>query len=270
MTGASRRHREFALERVHGRAAPQVSESVGRSGALPDRLGRISQGPVPRRSQAALLLGPRVALARALERAFGDADHAQRFLHDTLRECDLDEVPTGEPRFEEFVRDEVLSRLVVRVPLHEVHELVRRVLGEEGERHAPPLRAHGLLRESEVSAKARARVVLVEPEGELRRARARALIAAGYDVEIVAQPAALLSTEPFHAVVMRLDQDGEDLAMTMAELGTRAGLVAIVEPSHPGAVSRVLARWPNERFAVAPAGADVSMICGRVRTVLVA
>jgi hypothetical protein len=240
-----------------------------RLGDSPDHDGRISQlAPRGRLSHTALLIGPKPALLRALERAFGDAARASRFLTVTLAEAGLADVPSGELEFETFVRADVLSRLVAILPLESVHDVVRRVLGSEGDLHAPPLRPHGAVATSEQRALQRPRVVVVSSQPRELRSRAQALVASGFDVETLTHAARLLMVEPFHVVVMPLDRDGEDLALTLADARTRAGLVTFDDREHRDAVRRVLDRWPNDRFAIAPAAATPSVICGRVRTVV--
>ncbi len=213
----------------------------------------------------------KAALSRALERHLGSPSAVETFLAEALEDAALDELPEGREAFEAFVRDTVLSKLLPLLRLQEVHEFVRRTIGGEENLHPAPIRRLGSLG-SPITPAARPderpRVVVVEPDPLRRIEIARALVRDGFDVEVVARPAEVLHVEPFHALVMALDVEGQRVAAALAEQGTRAGLVSYDDASSRESVRRTIHDWPSDRVSLVPRGAPTSVLCARVRIVL--
>lgn len=216
----------------------------------------------------ALVLG-KPALLRALAHVMHDETRAQRFLQDVLWDAGFDDVPDGRAAFEVFVREEVLPRLLPLARLEEVHDLVRRTIGEEGSLHPPPLRAHGAPPAGRATTPVRRpRVVVVEPEDGRRLGIARELVRGGMDVEALTRPGDVLSVDAFHAVVMRLGQDARQVIETLAGQRTRAGLVTYDDATQRDLLKRTIERWPNDRVAVVPLDAAAPIVASRVRIVV--
>ncbi len=223
------------------------------------------------RPVAPVLTG-RGTLLRALAHALGGERQADEFLRDALWDAGMDTVPDSREGFESFVRDEVLPRLVPLVRLEQLHDLVRRTIGEEGSLHPPPLKPHGSVPQpggGVVTTRIRRpRVVLVEPDAFRRIAVSRDLVRGGFDVEAVASAAEVLEVPAFHVVLMPLDEAGERVARELVARGTRAGLVSYDDAEHRGAIRRTIDTWPNDRVALVGRHAPVATISARVRIVV--
>ena len=207
------------------------------------------------------------ALVRSLEKHLEPEDVA-RFLSLALEEAGLDDVPAGRDEFEAFVREAVLPSLLPLLRLEQVHDLVRRTLGGEDGLHPAPI---GRLGDAGVLAPGttdRPRVVVVEPSSTRRLDLARALVRDGFDVEVVSTAPEVLEVEPYHALVMALDEAGERVAAQLAAAATRAGLVTYDEPNAKGAIRRVIASWPSDRVSIVARTARSSVLGARVRIVL--
>ncbi len=220
------------------------------------------------------VLAPKVvlgkaALQRALEQVMGSESKAAKFLQDVLWDAAYDEVPDGPEAFESFVREEVLPSLLPFARLEEVHDLVRRTIGEEGNLHAPPLHGHNRAPDANATTPVRRpRVVVVEKENARRLAIARELVRGGMDVEALGAPDEVLSVDAFHAVVMRLSSESMAVIDALVGQGTRAGLVVYDEPEQRERLRKTIERWPNDRVAVVPTDAVGSLIASRVRIVV--
>lgn len=222
------------------------------------------------RATAPVLTG-RGTLLRALAHALGGEPRADEFLRDALWDAGMDAVPESRDGFEAFVREELLPRLMPLVRLDQLHDLVRRTIGEEGSLHPPPLRPHGAAPQLGGAARGgsrRPRVVLVEPEAFRRIAVSRDLVRGGFDVEAVASPDEVLRVAAFHAVVMPLDEAGERVAQSLVARGTRAGLVSYDDATNRGAIRRTIDAWPNDRVALVGRDAPAATISARVRVVV--
>lgn len=210
----------------------------------------------------------RVALSRALERHLGSPAQVERFLAEALEDAELESLPEGREAFEAFVREMVLPNLMPLVRLDELHDLVRRVIGGEEDVHPAPIRRIASPVAPAVRVDTRPRVVVVEPDARRRIETARGLVRDGFDVEVVPAAADVLKLDPFHALVMALDADGERVAEALAEQGTRAGLVTYDDPAAREATRRVIDRWPSDRVSLVSRVGPASALCARVRIVL--
>lgn len=209
------------------------------------------------------------ALLRALAHVMRDETKAQKFLQDVLWDAGFDDVPDGPEAFEVFVREEVLPRLLPLARLDEVHDLVRRTIGEEGSLHPPPLRAHGAPPAGRATTPVRRpRVVVVEADDGRRLGIARELVRGGMDVEVLTEPGQVLSVDAFHAIVMRLGRDADHVIQTLAGQRTRAGLVTYDDPAQRPLLKSTIERWPNDRVAVLPFEAAAPLVASRVRIVV--
>src|SRR5205807_7915473 len=142
----------------------------------------------------------RTLLVRSLARALGGEKQAERFLRDVLDETGLVRVPDGREAFVEFVRDQLLPRLMPFVRLGDLHELVRRTIGEEEGVQPETLNEGRTLGTSSAPAKERPRVAVVVPDAMRRLSLARALVRDRFDVEAFSRPNDVLAAEPFHAL----------------------------------------------------------------------
>ena len=215
------------------------------------------------------LLVSRSILVRALGRVLGGDVAAEEWLRLALDDAGMDSVPEGRDAFEAFVREEMLPRLMPDVRLDQLHDLVRRTIGEEGSIHPPPLKPHGAapgipLRPSTQ----RPRVILVEPDSFRRVSFSRELVRGGFDVEVVGSSEEVLSLDAFHVLVLSLDAAGEKVARVLAEKRTRSGLVAWDQLEHRDAHRRLIDLWPSDRFALIPRDAPPAMLAARIRMVL--
>jgi hypothetical protein len=210
----------------------------------------------------------RITLARALERHLGSPSKVDRFLAEALEDAGLEALPEGREAFEAFVRDTVLSNLMPLVRLDELHDFVRRVIGGEEDVHPAPIRRIASPVTPAVRPATRPRVVVVEPDPRRRIEIARGLVRDGFDVEVVPAAADTLKLDPFHAIVMALDAEGERVAGALAQQGTRAGLVTYDDPEAREATRRVIDRWPSDRVSLASRTGPASALCARVRIVL--
>ncbi len=220
----------------------------------------------PVRPSLTALRAGKTILRRALAKTLGDAEAAEEFLREVLEEVELAEVPEGREPFVAFVREELLPRLMPLVRLHELHDLVRRTIGDEESLHPPPLKPLGSAPGTRRTE--RPRVVIVEPDAMRRIATARRLLREGFDVEAVPRAEDVLSLEPFHALVMPLDAEGERVVEALAKRGIRAGLVAMETENGRDALRRTIDRWPTDRVAVVPRSAAPDSLGSRVRIVL--
>jgi hypothetical protein len=215
------------------------------------------------------VLTGRGILVRALGRVLGGDLAAEEWLRLALEDAGMDVVPEGRDAFETFVREEILPRLMPDVRLDQLHDLVRRTIGEEGSLHPPPLRPLGAAPGIHVRpATQRPRIVLVEPDSFRRISFSRELVRGGFDVEVVAHADEVPSLDAFHALVLSLDPSGERMARSLADKRTRAGLVAWDEPEHRDAHRRMIDLWPSDRFALIGRDAPPSMLAARIRMVL--
>jgi hypothetical protein len=210
----------------------------------------------------------KASLSRALERHLGSPEAVETFLAEALEDAALDELPAGREAFEAFVRDTVLSKLLPLLRLQDVHDFVRRTIGGEENLHPPPIRRLGSPLTPAARLDERPRVVVVEPNALRRIEIARGLVRDGFDVEVVATSAEVLRVEPFHALVMALDAEGERVAKVLAEQRTRAGLVSYDDADAREVTRRTIHDWPSDRVSLVPRGAPASVLCARVRIVL--
>lgn len=231
----------------------------------PFRPSSLSMNAVVARSVAPPVLVGRATLLKALERALGGEKEARDFLRAVLWDAGMDVVPEGRVPFEAFVREEILPRLMPMVRLDRLHDLVRRTIGEEGSLHPAPLKSHGAVPGERI--KGRPRIVIVEPDAFRRVGISRELVRDGFDVEVVSSPEEVLRVEAFHAVVMRLDDAGEAVANSLAERGTRAGLVIYDDPVRRDAARSIIDRWPSDRVSIVARDAAPSVLSSRVRIV---
>jgi hypothetical protein len=215
------------------------------------------------------VLAGRGILVRALGRVLGGDVAAEDWLRLALEDAGMDVVPEGRDAFETFVREEILPRLMPDVRLDQLHDLVRRTIGEEGSLHPPPLRPLGAAPGIHVRpATQRPRIVLVEPDSFRRMSFSRELVRGGFDVEVVAHAEEVPALDAFHALVLSLDPKGEKMARGLADTRTRAGLVVWDEPEHRDAHRRMIDLWPSDRFALIGRDAPPSMLAARIRMVL--
>ena len=219
------------------------------------------------RPSGTLHLG-RVTLLRALARVLGGEQPAESFLRDALDDAGLGKVPEGPEPFVQFVREEILPRLMPLVRLEKLHDLVRRTIGEEGSIHPPPLKPSGSAPGEKPVHAARARVVVVESDALRRVELARALVRAGFDVEVVSSAVEVLRVDAFHAVVVALDLEGLRVIDELVARRTRAGLVTYDEPSAREQLRDVIDRWPTDRVSIVTRDASPALLCSRVRIVL--
>lgn len=206
----------------------------------------------------------RGALLKALEHALGTEAEAREFLRIVLWDAGMDAVPDGRLPFEAFVRDELLPRLMPRVRLDRLHDLVRRTIGDEGSLHPAPLKPHGSAPGHQ--AQGRPRVVIVEPDAFRRVGIARELVRE-FDVEVVTSAEEVLRVDAFHAVVMVLDTAGAAVARALAERKTRAGLVVYDDPKQRDVVKEIIDAWPSDRVSIVARDAAPSVLSSRVRIV---
>lgn len=219
-----------------------------------------------RPSAPSLLFGP-VVLVRALGRALGGEKPAERFLRDVLEETGLARVPDGQEAFVEFVRDQVLPRLMPFVRLGDLHDLVRRTIGEEEGVQPEPL--HAASRFGSSPAKERPRVAVVVGDPMRRLSIARALVRDRFDVEAFSRAKDVLSAEPFHALVLALDDEAEKVVASLAEKRLRAGLVLLDDATTDrDAHRRAIDVWSNDRVAIVAKDAQPRDVCARVRIVV--
>ena len=214
-----------------------------------------------------IVLAGRDSLLRAIGRHLGGAMAADEFLRDVLQDAQLDFVPEGRDAFSAFVREEILPRLMPLLRLEQVHDLVRRTIGEEGSLFPPPLKPHGGGTARERGPAVRPRVVVVEPDAMRRVNLSRALVRDGFDVEVVPFAAEVLALDAFHVVVMTLDPEGERVVEELVRRSTRAGLVLYDDPALREAAKRAIDRWPNDRVSLVAPDALASTLCARVRIV---
>jgi hypothetical protein len=208
-------------------------------------------------------------LLRALGKVLGETVAAEEWLRLALEDAGMDVVPEGRDAFDAFVREEILPRLMPDVRLDQLHDLVRRTIGEEGSLHPPPLKPLGAAPGIALQPpRQRPRVVIVEPDSFRRVAFSRELVRGGFDVEVASQAEEVLSLDAFHVLVMSLDKAGEKMATTLAEKRTRAGLVAWDQPEHRDAHRRIIDLWPSDRFALVARDAAPAMLAARIRLVL--
>ena len=221
-----------------------------------------------RPSSASLLFGPTL-LVRSLARALGGEKPAERFLRDVLEEIGLARVPDGREPFVEFVRDQLLPRLMPFVRLSELHELVRRTIGEEEGVQPPTLRRGADGGTSSSPAKERPRVAVVVPDAMRRLSLARALVRDRFDVEAFSRSTDVLAADPFHALVLVLDEEAEGVVRTLAQRKVRAGLVLLDdEATDREAHRRAIDAWTNDRVAIVAKDAQPNALCARVRIVV--
>jgi hypothetical protein len=223
-----------------------------------------------RPSSPNLLFGPTL-LVRSLARALGGEKPAERFLRDVLDETGLVRVPDGREAYVEFVREQLLPRLMPFVRLGDLHELVRRTIGEEEGVQPPPLSDDGrTLGTSSSPVKERPRVAVVVPDAMRRLSLARALVRDRFDVEAFSRPKDVLEAEPFHALVLVLDEEGESVVRALAERKIRAGLVLLDDDrtSDRDAHRRAIDAWANDRVAIVAKDAQPNALCARVRIVV--
>lgn len=217
------------------------------------------------------VLAGRGILLRALTRVLGGERMASDWLAETLEDAGMHAVPEGRDAFEAFVREEVLPRLMPTVRLDQLHDLVRRTIGEEGSLHPPPLRPYGGAPGATVvksDPSRRPRVVVVEADSFRRIALSRELVRGGFDVEVVASARDVLGVDAFHALVIAVDEEGEKVVRELARRRTRAGLVTWDDPSQRGALKRVIDEWPSDRVALVARDAAPATLASRVRIVL--
>ena len=208
----------------------------------------------------------KTSLLRALSRQLGGDEIAADFLSNTLEDSGLAFVPEGREPFVAFVREEILPRLMPIVRLEQLHDVVRRTIGEEGSLHPPPLKKHGSTPSEE--RRGRPRVIVVEPDAFRRVAIARSLVRAGFDVEVVAHADEALSVDAFHAIVLAMDADGERVVGELSKRRTRAGLVTYDDPAARDALRRAIDLWPSDRVAILARDAQPATLCARVRIVI--
>lgn len=204
-------------------------------------------------------------LLKALAHTLGTEEQAREFLRGVLWDAGMDVVPEGRVPFEQFVRDEVLPRLMPIARLDRLHDLVRRTIGDEGSIHPAPLKAYGAVPGDK--AQGRPRVVIVEPDAFRRVGISRELVRVGFDVEVVASADEALGVDAFHAIVMMLDEPGEKVAQLLASRGTRAGLVIYDDPKRRDAAKTIIDQWPSDRVSIVARDAAPSVLCSRVRIV---
>jgi hypothetical protein len=204
-------------------------------------------------------------LLKALEHALGSEKEAREFLRGVLWDAGMDVVPEGRIPFEQFVRDEILPRLMPIARLDRLHDLVRRTIGEEGSLHPAPLKAYGAVPGEKPHG--RPRVVIVEPDAFRRVGISRELVRGGFDVEVVAAADEVLRVDAFHAIVMLLDEPGEKVAKLLASRGTRAGLVIYDDPQRRDAAKKIIDKWPSDRVSIVARDAAPSVLSARVRIV---
>lgn len=236
-----------------------------RRGGRPFRPSSIAMAAVT--PSPAPFLG-RAALARALERHLGTPAQVDRFLVEAIEDAGLEALPEGREAFEAFIRETVLSKLMPLVRLDELHDFVRRIIGGEEDVHPAPIRRIASPVAPAARPAERPRVVVVEPDPRRRIETARGLVRDGFDVEVVATAAEVLGLDPFHAVVMALDLEGERVANALAAKGTRAGLVTYDDLEAREATRRVIDRWPSDRVSLVSRSGPANALCSRVRIVL--
>ncbi|GAC1573701.1 MAG: hypothetical protein NVS3B20_24480 [Polyangiales bacterium] len=153
--------------------------------------------------------------------------------------------------------------------LDQLHDLVRRTIGAEGSMHPSPLHGYGATPNHNVAPIRRPRVVVVEPEAHRRIDISRALIQSGFDVEVVATPAAVKGIEAFHAIVMSLDSaESAVIVETLIQQKTRAGLITYDEPSARQVIKQTIDRWPNDRISLVARDVPAATLSARVKVVL--
>jgi hypothetical protein len=210
----------------------------------------------------------RATLLRALARVLGGDQAAETFLRDALEDAGLAKVPEGPEPFVQFVREEILPRLMPLVRLEKLHDLVRRTIGDEDSLHPPPLKPLGSAPGVKQRRSVRARVVVVEPDAMRRVELARALVRAGFDVEVVTTAHEVLRVDAFHAVVVGLDPEGMRVIEELVGRRTRAGLVTYDEAGSRERLRDVIDRWPTDRVAIVARDSTPALLCSRVRIVL--
>jgi len=208
------------------------------------------------------------ALLRALVRQLGNEHSAKMFLREVLGDSGYDAVPEGRDAYQTFVREEVLPRLLPLIRLEQMHDLVRRTIGEEGSLHPFPLKPHGSAPTPAAAPKTRPRVVVVERDAFKRIQISKALVGAGFDVEVVPATRDVHRLEAFHALVMPLDADGERVVQQLVTAKTRAGLVLYDDPEARAAIKRTIDGWPSDRVALVAREANPASLCARVRIVV--
>ena len=198
----------------------------------------------------------------------GGEQAAETFLRDALEDSGLVKVPEGPEPFVQFVREEILPRLMPLVRLDKLHDLVRRTIGEEGSIHPPPLKRPGSTPGEIKGRGVRPRVVVVEPDAMRRVELARALVRDGFDVEVVSTAAEVLRVEAFHAVVVGLDAEGTKVVDQLVARHTRAGLVTYDDAGAREQLRGIIDRWPTDRVGIVARDAPPALLCSRVRIVL--
>jgi hypothetical protein len=212
--------------------------------------------------------GGQAGLLRALLRQLGNEASAKMFLREVLGDSGYDAVPEARDAYQTFVREEVLPRLLPLVRLEQMHDLVRRTIGEEGSLHPFPLKPHGSVPTPAAGPKTRPRVVVVERDAYKRIQISKALVGAGFDVEVVPATRDVHKLEAFHALVMPLDADGERVVQQLVSAKTRAGLVLYDDPVARAAIKRTIDGWPSDRVALVARDAPPAALCARVRIVV--
>lgn len=218
-----------------------------------------------RPSSASLLFGPKL-LVRALGRVLGGEPAAERFLRDVLEEAGFVRVPDAAEPYTAFVRDQIVPRLLPFVRLGDLHDFVRRTLGEEEGVQPEPLQSRG---SASSPVRQRPRVAVVVTDSMRRLSLARALVRDRFDVEAFSRPKDVLAADPFHALVLALDAEGEGVVRALADRRVRSGLVLLAdEATERDAHRRAIDVWPNDRVAIVARDAQPNALCARVRIVL--
>jgi hypothetical protein len=102
-----------------------------------------------------------------------------------------------------------------------------------------------------------------------RLSLARALVRDRFDVEAFARAQDVLRADPFHALVLVLDKEGETVVRALAERKIRAGLVLLDdELTDRDAHRRAIDAWTNDRVAIVARDAQPNALCARVRIVV--
>jgi len=205
----------------------------------------------------------RRTLLDALAPRFG-TEGAREFLRAVLADSGRSDVPDDSGRFDAFLREELVPRLVPLCRFDDVERFTRHVMrrGMSIARNKVPTP-----RVRESVAASRRRVVVLDPDGERRRALCRILVRDGFDVETASSAAGVLSLQPFDVLVLRPGEGSESMLAALARGGARSGVVVFDEPSARSMIRRMIKMWPNDGFTVASLDATSTAIAARVRIV---